>query len=378
MSGAGPALKFVGTHRGTANPDSVEANVWERQRAPMADGVEIVGDHPEASGIEATLTMQAVFTRVIVRKALHGIHLTERNRNVLISECHLYENRGVGVFLDKVNLHQINVSNCHISYNFGGGIVVKGSELRNLQVGTCDIEGNMSPDSPSTANILIDVREGSVREGAIVGCTIQHFHGAPDSANVRFIGQSRVMPLKAGNFVIADNVMSDIEMNIHLKNSRGITIVGNTLWQGYQYNLLVEGSSQIVVGPNLLDRNPDYGELESRNGVLFRDSEECTISGLHINGTRSTPAALTIENCRWFNMTSCTILDSYASGISMKNVDYTRISDCTIKDTRPNAAMSSALIIRAGKHNLISNNLLTGFLEVSQGSATLAGNLRVD
>ncbi|MGW8182240.1 MAG: right-handed parallel beta-helix repeat-containing protein, partial [bacterium] len=335
-------------------------------------------NHPEASGIEATGTMQAIITRVIVRKALHGIHLIKRNRNVLISDCHLYENRGIGIFLDKVNLHQINVSNCHISYNTGGGIVVRASEVRNLQVGTCDIEGNMSPDAPSTANIIIDTREGSVREGAIVGCTIQHFRGAPSSANVRFIGQSSKMPLKAGNFVIADNVLSDIEINIHLKDSRGISIVGNTFWQGYQHNLLVENSSQIVVGPNLFDRNPDYGELESTNSLLFRNSQECTLTGLHMKGMRSAPAALTLENCRWFNITSCTILDSNTSGILLSETEYTRVSDCLIKSPKSSAVRSSSIRVEEGRHNMISDNLLLGPLKVSPGSSSLSGNVEIE
>jgi hypothetical protein len=174
MAGPGPALKLIGTHRGTANPRTVKENVWERQRMPLLDGFEIVGAHPEAVGIRLEGSMQAVLTRLVIRRALHGIHLTGLNRNVIISECHIYENRGIGVFLEKVNLHQINVTGSHISYNGGGGVVVRESQVRNLQIGTCDIEGNMAVGGPPTANVLLDTRVGSVREGAIVGCTLQH------------------------------------------------------------------------------------------------------------------------------------------------------------------------------------------------------------
>ena len=84
---------------------------------PLVDGIEILGRHMEASGIEAQGTLQLTITRVTVRSAFHGIHLIKCNRNVVISECHLHDNRGVGLFLGGVNLHQINVTNCHISYN---------------------------------------------------------------------------------------------------------------------------------------------------------------------------------------------------------------------------------------------------------------------
>ncbi|MBL8851851.1 MAG: right-handed parallel beta-helix repeat-containing protein, partial [Planctomycetaceae bacterium] len=136
MAGAGPAFRFVGTHQGSADPGSLKPNIFERQRTPLVDGIEIVGAHPEADGIEATGTMQLTVSRITVSEARHAIHLTTRNRNVIISDCHLYHNRGAGVFYDQVDLHQSNISGCHISYNAGGGIVVRGGGVRNLHIGT--------------------------------------------------------------------------------------------------------------------------------------------------------------------------------------------------------------------------------------------------
>ena len=54
----------------------------------MVDRIEIVGAHAEADGIRAEGTMQLTITATTVRKARHGIHLTGRNRNVLISDSH--------------------------------------------------------------------------------------------------------------------------------------------------------------------------------------------------------------------------------------------------------------------------------------------------
>ncbi|MHC4584748.1 MAG: glycosyl hydrolase family 28-related protein [Planctomycetota bacterium] len=130
MTGQGPALKLVGTHKGTADPGTVKENVWKNQRMPSVSGLEIVGAAPQACGIEAKGTMEATFSRLQIRKVLHGIHLTERNRNVIISDCHIYENRGIGIYLDHVNLHQINVGNSHVSYNDGGGIVARRTRQR--------------------------------------------------------------------------------------------------------------------------------------------------------------------------------------------------------------------------------------------------------
>src|SRR5262245_2543755 len=188
MAGPGPAIRFVGTHAGTAAPESVKPEVWERQRMPTVDGLAISGEHAEADGIEATGTMQITLRGVHIRKCRHAVHLVQRNRNVLIDGCHIYENSGCGVLYDRVDLHQSNISASHISYCSGGGVVVRGGNVRNIHVAGCDIEANMARNGPPSANVLLDCADGSVAEVAITGCTIQHSKEAPDSANIRILG----------------------------------------------------------------------------------------------------------------------------------------------------------------------------------------------
>jgi hypothetical protein len=201
MDGPGPAIRITGSHKGTASPKTFEPATWN-ENMPLIEGIDIVGNHPQANGIELFQTVGAIVNKVSVRWCHHGIHLVERNRNVVISDVHLYENSGIGLYLDDLSLHQINVSNSHISYNRTGGIVVRDGNVRNLQITGCDIEGNMPDDDTHTnaANIMIDVsatpkdRSKSVAEVAITGCTIQHssnYSGsqydsiAPGGANIR-------------------------------------------------------------------------------------------------------------------------------------------------------------------------------------------------
>lgn len=342
MEGAGPAIKVIGTHGGTAAPSSVLPGVWDRQRMPLIDGIEIVGRHEAACGIELTGTMQPTITRVSIRDCLHGIHLTQRNRNVQISDCHLYDNAGIGIFLDGVNLHQINVVGCHISYNDGGGIVARNSEIRNLQVGTCDIEGNMGgEDDPPSANIELDSTDSSVAEVAIVGCTIQHAHEAPGSANIRIHGRSEPRPftdeLRHGHVTISNNVLSDVQTNIELKNVRTGTITGNTMWKGYTHNLLLEGCDSLVITGNVLDNNPRYHYGDGSQAKLAIVLKKCTDTLLAdnlIKGTHETEAAITLTDCRWVTLRGCQVFDYDGMGIRLENCEDCYVTDCIVEDRR--------------------------------------------
>jgi hypothetical protein len=384
MAGAGPAFHFIGTHASSADPENFKPNVWERQRAPMLDAIEIVGEHAEACGVEATGTMQLTITRLIVRRALHAIHLTTRNRNVLISDCHLYDNRGIGVYYDQVDLHQSNIIGCHISYNRQGGIVSRGGNVRNIHVGTCDLESNQGTDTEPTANVLIDCTGSAYGTGevAITGCTIQHNNPSPDSANIRIIGRSNpsrgMDVVREGHVTITGNVLSDVQVNVHLRECRGVVLEGNTFWQGYKHNLLIEDSSNIVVGPNNFDRNPryNYGNTQDANNALvIRNCDDCTLTGLHITNVWRNPAGLLVENCRRMNVTNCTILDCDGAGLILKDVSHSRVSDCLIRDDRPEHGDALSLKLTGGKGNMVVSNLFGGRAEIEPAAARVGGNV---
>lgn len=348
MASEGPALRFVGSHlKGDAGPSSFAPGVLETERMPIVDGVEFVGLHEDADAIEAKGTMQLTLSRCRISECRHGLHLVERNRNVLVDACHIYKNRGIGIFLDDLSLHQINVVGCHISYCDGGGVVSRGGDVRNLHIGTCDIESCHSAEGEPTANVLIDCttsRNGTA-EIAIVGCTIQHKSKAPESANVRILGRGVTDPRggvspglerRWGHVTIIGNVFSDVRTNVHLDGVRGATVQGNTFWMGYDENLLVENSTQIVVGANALERNPayDYGDAATtKNATIFRDCRDCTLQGLHIEGATA-EAGLLIERCSRINVSGCTVLDCDGPELILREVAESRVSGCLLRDDR--------------------------------------------
>ena len=347
MAGAGPAFRLTGTHGGTGDPGSRQGNVSSHQRLPTIRNIEVEGAHAEADGFELIETMQSVFEGVLVTSCRHGIHLIKRNRNVLISHCHIYFNTGVGVYLDSVNLHQINIANCHISYNRLGGIRLERSEVRNLQITGNDIEYNNhkshKTEPEPTAEIYIDTNaEGaSVNEVTIASNTIQAT-GSPEGANIR-IKETPDQSRPPGLFAISGNIIGSQENNVHLTGCYGIALSGNTIYSCENRNLLIEDSRLINVSGNTFRRHtPRYG-----TGVRFTGSSDITFTGCGIHdetakGQPDLTALLELERCQRINISGSQFLNG-AIGVAGNDCSYVTLTGNTLHDTREQPTAQHAI-----------------------------------
>ena len=341
MDGPGPAIRITGSHQGTAGPTSFKAATWN-ERMPIVSGFEILGNHEEADGVELFQTVGAIVSKVSVRWCRHGIRLATRNRNVLISDCHLYENQGIGIYLDDVNLHQINVANSHISYNRQGGIVVRDGNVRNLQVAGCDIEANMPADiTPTkTANILIDVsgspdtRAKSIAEISITGCTIQHSANygkdraktvAFGGANIRLAGKA-IYPINS--VTISGNVLSDTTTNIVVHHAHDVAINANNFFAPKPANLHVSHSQRVVVTGNTF--NPR--QFVRPGTIRFLNSTNCIIANSTLHRFTTDTGALILEGCNGFTLNGLNLSDC-GSGIILRNTSDTTIANCRASGT---------------------------------------------
>ncbi|MFT4550857.1 MAG: polygalacturonase [Verrucomicrobiales bacterium] len=372
MAAAGPAFRLTGNHAGTGDPGSVTPATWKTERMPTVRGIAIEGAHPEADGFELAGTMQSVFDAVMVRHTRHAIHLVERNRNVIISNCHLYHNHGVGIFLDGLNLHQINITGSHISYNRLGGIRIERSEIRNLQITGNDIEYNNDkshkglPGGP-TAEIWIDTTaEGaSVNEVTIASNTIQATE-SKGGANIRIIEKPDASR-PPGLISITGNVIGSQQNNVHLTGCYGITLSGNTIYSCGQRNLLIEQSRLITIGTNQFRRHtPQFG-----TGVRLIDSEDCTLTGCTFRdeseeGQKSGASLLEIVNCKRLAVSGCVFADGAPYAIDAKGCEDVIITGCTIAETRKEKrARGSLRFAGDGERNLIALNSISGPTEIA-------------
>ncbi|HVX15018.1 MAG TPA: right-handed parallel beta-helix repeat-containing protein [Pirellulales bacterium] len=397
MAGEGPAFHLVGTHDKTADPTGFKPAVWARERMPTARHIEIEGRHPRSAGFLLEGTMQAMFAGVLLRGLDDGIRVHGRARNLLISHCHIYNNRGVGVFLDRVNLHQAVITGSHISYCLRAGIKIVGSEIRNLQITGNDIEYNYDPNANDAADVYIDsTADGSsVREGTIVGNTIQAKY-SPGGANVRLVGRNATENHRAGMFTISDNLIGSQEINVHLVACRGVVVSGNVIYSGHRRNVEVDGSRNIVLAANGFEHNPDYGEHELCTGVRLADSHDCTLSGSILHDCQagehtvagavplSREGLLEIIRCRRVNINGCQVLDGQPFGLLIDESDLLNVSGTSILETRPEQKTRAAIRLRgAGRGNLITANTLgkgteDAILRDPSFEVELKGNLIVE
>jgi hypothetical protein len=368
MAGVGPALLLQGHHRGTSNPLTVTPETDAREINPIIRGIEIQGQHPEADGITINSTFKTTIAQTTIRSCRYGIHAIDHNRDLLIDTCHIYNNK-IGIYFDHVNFHQINISDSHISHNHAGGIKVVGGVIRNIQICGNDIEYNHKEGG---SDIWFIADRSAIREGAIVGNTIQALPGA-GGTNILFEGCLTESPNKIGFFSISGNhIANQSEANIWIKNSRGIVIEGNTL-QGAARNIIIEDSIAIVCSQNIMDDNPDYRvnkKTSNVGGIMTLNSQYCSLQGNlmvgAMGGSLEKGGAIEIRSSAFMNINGCSIIGPHYRGIYLEDVTDSVVSNCIVA---PGEGVDSMLVAIAetgvSRRNLIcSNRLYSG----SQGA----------
>ncbi len=383
MAGEGPAFRFIGSHdKGSALPSTVKPITWEKERMPMVSDLEILGLNEKADGLEFRNTMQPTIRGVLIRNVRNGIHLTSRNRNIIIDNCHIYNASGIGVFLDDVDIHQFIISDSHISYCKKGGIKVSGSSIRNFQITGNDIEYNCDPEGVVSADILIDCsQEGSsVREGTISGNTIQAIY-SPGGANIRFIG-SASNANKIGLWSITGNHIGNQDFNIDLVQSRGISIIGNTFMRGYDRNIVVKNSKNIIMSDNIIDRNEDYYLKPSKSGgVMIEHGQNIIFNNNIVEGSEAgdeqVGGSVLVRESKYISLNNNQIKDARYHGIQVIDSKGIMVTDCIITEDLKQPRMISGIAlqgecaetvvrgntIRTGTKAAIDNNAKSVLLE---------------
>lgn len=408
MAGAGPAIRVIGDHRGTASPGSVQPHTWDRERFPTISGIEIVGRHPDSVGIELRKTMKCVISHVLIRQCRIAVHLVERNRDFVLADSHLYDNHEIGLFFDRCNLHQIIVHGCHISWNKIAGIKSLGGDVHNLQIVGNDIEYNnataggssKSPADrrnlaahPGGSEIWFDATDGVVSEVTISGNTIQATVQT-GGANIRVVGSDVERPQRADApkatkvdtahlINITGNVLGSQWRAVELRNVSRVTITGNTIYDSADLSIFASRSAGVVVsGNSFVWRGVD--SEPTKDGLRFEDCDNVLLSGLATQrfcaGSAKQGAAVTFVRCFDCGVSDCQILDPLHRGLELEDCVRCRVANNTIVDRRKQPTMHHAIrIVGKCRDNLITGNIFGGaadkLISTSDDLSEVRGNL---
>lgn len=388
MAGAGPAIRVIGDHQGTASPSSVQPHTWDKERFPTITGIEIVGEHPDSVGIELRKTMKCVISQVLVRRCRIAVHLVERNRDFLLTDSHLYDNHEIGLFFDRCNLHQIIVHGCHISWNKVAGIKSLGGDVHNLQIVGNDIEYNNATaggpskptdltNHPGGSEIWFDATDGIISEVTISGNTIQATVQT-GGANIRIVGAEVERPQRADApkmltvdtahlINITGNVLGSQWRAVELHNASRVTITGNSIYDSAELSVFAVRSAGIVVSGNtFVWRGNDSEPL--KDGFRFEDCDNVLLSSLATQrfcaGSTERGAAVTFVRCSDCGVSDCQILDPLHRGLELEDCVRCRIANNTIVDRRASPSMKHAIrVLGQSRDNLITGNILGGATE---------------
>lgn len=360
---AGPAIRIQGDHQGTAMPGSVEQHTWDRERMPIVGDLEILGAHEEADGIELVRTMKCIIRNVLIRKCRYGIHLVERNRNIVIAGSHIYDGGDTGIFLDNCNLHQFNITGNHISYNKRAGIRQFNGDVHNVHIVGNDIEYN-SGSAESSGEIVLEAHEAAVSEYTIAGNTIQ---ARPENAgaNILIAGGVKDAPHTATLIAITGNVIGDRDTNIALTRASKVTIAGNTVYGGKSLNLRLLHCSSIVVDGNTIGTRPSkYAQHDLHtDGILLENCTGCLLSdnivSEHRYGDANRGGAITLLDSRGCRISGCQI-----SNPGFRGVHVAGGADCVVSDNSVSAPAASTLcaaiqVSDGGRGHLVQNNWIS-------------------
>jgi hypothetical protein len=107
---------------------------------------------------------------------------------------------------------------------------------------------------------------------------------------------------------------------------------------------------------------------------VFEDCTGCTLTGNHVQGVDSQPAALVLKDCRYMNLNGGTILDYGACGVLLENVSHSRISNMLVRDDRQDAS-GKPFRLAGGRGNFLTGNLLDREPELDAEAATATNNV---
>lgn len=216
-----------------------------------------------------------------------------------------------------------------------------------------------------------------MREGTISGNTIQA-KPSEGGANIRFTGPDGQYE-KIGLWSITGNHISSQMVNIHLDNTQGISITGNTFIRGYDRHMIIDNSRNVIVNANIFDNNKDYtpeGAVYNSGGISISESSHLIVGDNILDGIEyEKEGVITVDESAKITVKGNQINNPKFKGIQINNSSNVWITACSIYKDKSNSSMLSAIELNGVcPGTIIKNNSITEGRQggiVNQGSGVI-------
>nr|WP_227524814.1 right-handed parallel beta-helix repeat-containing protein [Klebsiella pneumoniae] len=362
---------------GSANPGTNGA-LSKAHGGFLIDGARIYG---YVEGVGTGLLLSGMFKPRIrgcdIMYLQRGIQFSNLNRDVIISDNHVYACRDYGVYFDdSTDIHQLNILGNIITY-CTKNIFLDNADIYNLQIVGNDIELGTYPSGVAAADkadIWINAQTSYVECVSVVGNTLEDHWTANQLIRLNGAAAGNIASVNIGDNSTGNALRDDINMggvsNVsiggHFKRSYGYAVRATGPIAGLKYSAGV-----------LRSGGQGGGLFISEGAYIHRDvnMNGCQLSGDSTNGAIVVTGATSLRN---FTVGNSVIYDKSATSIrlqatSMVNVrvDFNNIDNVDATDVTN--AIEIAADTTLGKNSMMLNSARKGAF-VAPAAFNVQGN----
>ena len=232
------------------------------------------------NGIKLSKTIFATITNCFITNFDTSILVSGINRNMLITNNHIYSNNYGIIFDNAVNLHQINIDSNHIGYGIRN-IWFDNATMYNIQICGNDLEIADDYDSSDVSKYCILVTANQtekISEMEIVGNTLQG-HGTATNKNIIRLNYVQ------DSTIVGNHISNAFESNLLLYGCKGVTVSANEFKGSYSDvnipistdngcdNITIDGNSMRYCGKSMLLTNLRNSVISNNTAYLVNGYE---------------------------------------------------------------------------------------------------------
>ncbi|WP_391120086.1 hypothetical protein [Psychrobacillus sp. L3] len=319
-----PAFYIKGNKtKGGAEPPS---NLGlEQEFSAVIEGLHVFSANHQGTALVLDGTFGVIISKSHFYNLKKGIEIINRNRNVIITENHLWDMAEYAIHYNNASLHQSIISNNHISYA-KVALFFENGDVHNVQINSNDIEigYSINNNTQSAIQVVCDKLNTQFSQAQIVGNTIED-HFLAKGGIVNFYSKVFETPTKnsdqppyVGMIELVGNELSGSSKALVLENINDLSVNGNN------FKLIKEVFIAI------------YTAAEGTNisGNIFSGKVEKNYGGkvLKVEGAKAGNASA----LRYFNFNNNTSYNLSDNPISIKRRDGVKadfqVSDLNISN----------------------------------------------